>query len=102
LKRLAGAGCFLYVEATVNSSVIGKIEKAKRYARERDRMQLKGLSVHFRGENDDHEVSLSNGKWHCSCEFFAGHTTCAHTMALEHVLEGMLPVEAMSGYLQHV
>lgn len=90
------------MEATVNSSVIGKIEKAKRYARERDRMQLKGLSVHFRGENDDHEVSLSNGKWHCSCEFFAGHTTCAHTMALEHVLEGMLPVEAMSGYLQHV
>jgi hypothetical protein len=92
----------LYVEATVNSSVIGKIEKAKRYARERDRMQLKGLSVHFRGENDDHEVSLSNGKWHCSCEFFAGHTTCAHTMALEHVLEGMLPAEAMYGYLQHV
>jgi hypothetical protein len=75
----------------VNSSVIGKIEKAKRYAKERDRMQFRALNVHFRGENDEHEVTLADGKWHCTCEFFAGHGTCAHSMALEHVLEGMLP-----------
>jgi hypothetical protein len=75
----------------VNSSVIGKIEKAKRYARERDRMRFSALSVHFRGENDEHEVSFAEDKWHCTCEFFAGHGTCAHSMALEHVLEGMLP-----------
>jgi hypothetical protein len=75
----------------VNSSVIGKIEKAKRYARERDRMRFSALSVHFRGENDEHEVSFADDKWHCTCEFFAGHSTCAHSMALEHVLEGMLP-----------
>lgn len=78
----------------MNSSVIGKIEKAKRYARERERMQFRALHVHFRGENDEHEVSLADGKWHCTCEFFAGHGTCAHSMALEHVLEGMLPAGA--------
>jgi len=75
----------------VNSSVIGKIEKAKRYARERDRVRFSALSVHFRGENDEHDVSFADDKWHCTCEFFAGHGTCAHSMALEHLLEGMLP-----------
>lgn len=83
----------------MNSSVIGKIEKAKRYAQERDRMKFSALSVHFHGENDDHEVSLADEKWHCSCEFFAGHGTCAHSMALEHVLEGMIPAGAT--HLQH-
>ncbi len=75
----------------MNSSVIGKIEKAKRYARERDRVRFSALSVHFRGENDEHDVSFADDKWHCTCEFFAGHGTCAHSMALEHLLEGMLP-----------
>jgi hypothetical protein len=56
-------------------------------------MQFRGLSVHFRGENDEHEVSLDDGKC-TTCEFFAGHGTCAHSMALEHVLEGMLPAGA--------
>ncbi|HEU0072908.1 MAG TPA: SWIM zinc finger family protein [Dehalococcoidia bacterium] len=84
----------------MNSSVIGKIEKAKRYAQERDRMRFSALSVHFHGENDDHEVTLAGEKWHCTCEFFEGHGTCAHSMALEHVLEGMLPEAAT--HLQHV
>jgi hypothetical protein len=75
----------------VNSSVIGKIEKAKRYAQERDRMRVTALKVHFRGENDDHDVTLSGETWNCTCDFFRGHGTCAHTMALERVLEGMLP-----------
>jgi hypothetical protein len=85
----------------MNSSVIGKIEKARRYAQERDRIQVKGLNVHFKGENSDHDVSLNGDSWRCTCEFFEGHMTCAHTMALEHVLEGMLPASAMSGHLQH-
>jgi hypothetical protein len=84
----------------VNSSVIGKIEKAKMYAKERERMQFSALSVHFHGENSDHDVSLVDEKWQCTCEFFEGHGTCAHSMALEHVLEGMLPAAAL--HLEHV
>lgn len=83
----------------MNSSVIGKIEKAKRYAQERERILFNSLSVRFHGENGDHEVTLSGEKWHCTCEFFSGYGTCAHSMALEHVLEGMLPVQAL--HLQH-
>jgi hypothetical protein len=86
----------------MNSSVIGKVEKARRYAQERDRMQVQSLSVHFSGENGQHEVSLSDEAWRCTCEFFETHGTCAHTMALEHVLEGMIPAAAMSPHLQSV
>ena len=84
----------------MNSSVIGKIEKAKRYAQERERIRFSSLSVRFHGENGDHNVELSGEKWHCTCDFFAGYGACAHTMALERVLEGMLPARALSGQLQ--
>ena len=75
----------------MNSSVIGKIEKARRYAQERNRIRMNSLSVNFKGENGDHYVELSNEKWRCTCDFFAGYGACAHTMALERILEGMLP-----------
>ena len=85
----------------MNSSVIGKIEKAKRYAQERTRMRVNGLSVDFHGENGDHKISLEGDRWSCTCDFFAGHGVCAHSMALERVLEGMLPATAQSAALQH-
>ena len=81
----------------MNSSVIGKIEKARRYAQERERIRFQTLSIHFHGENGDHHVSLVDEKWSCSCDYFAaGHGNCAHTMALERILEGMLPPAATS------
>ena len=84
----------------MNSSVIGKIEKAKLYARERSRMKVSDLTVAFHGENGDHQVTLVDNRWHCSCDFFAtGHGACAHTMALERVLEGMLEPEVVSGHM---
>jgi hypothetical protein len=75
----------------VNSSLIGKIEKAKRYAQERGRVHVRGLHVEFDGENDRHEVELDGEHWRCNCDFFAGWGGCAHTMALERIFEGMLP-----------
>ena len=75
----------------MNSSVIGKIDKAKRYAEERDRISFRSLSVHFRGENGEHDVELNGADWRCTCDFFASHGACAHTMALERILEGMVP-----------
>jgi len=84
----------------VNSSLIGKIEKARRYAQERNRMRFNAFSVDFHGENGDHKVDFSGDKWNCSCDFFAGYGACAHTMALERVLDGMLPSTASSELLQ--
>ena len=75
----------------MNSGLIGKIEKAKRYAQERSRIHFRGLRVDFDGENDGHEGSLDGETWRCSCGFFVGWGACAHTMALERILEGMLP-----------
>ena len=78
----------------MQSSLIGKVEKARSYARERSRMQIDGLHVNFHGENSDHEVSIRDGEWFCNCDFFKNWDTCSHTMALERVLEGMVPKTA--------
>jgi hypothetical protein len=75
----------------MQSSLIGKVEKAKAYARERHRMQIDRLHLVFRGENSDHEVAIEDGRWSCTCDFFASWGCCSHTMALERVLDGMVP-----------
>ena len=74
----------------VDSALISKIEKARRYAEERDRFRFLAFSVTVRGENDTHHVRYHEGNWSCDCDFFRHRGTCAHTMALERVLEGML------------
>jgi hypothetical protein len=79
----------------MQSSLIGKVEKAKVYARERYRMKIDNLHVAFTGENSDHEVSIRDGEWHCNCDFFTAWQVCSHTMALEKVLEGMVPAQKM-------
>lgn len=84
----------------MNSSLIGKIEKAKRYAAEKDRIHIQSLEVKFDGENDPHEVSLHGARWRCTCDFFSGWGVCSHTMALERVLDGMLPKDAVGQELR--
>jgi hypothetical protein len=80
----------------MQSSLIGKIEKAKRYAQETDRITFSELSVSFRGENDTYTTEYKNGSWHCSCHFFSSWGLCSHTMALERILGNMLPKEAQT------
>jgi len=80
----------------MQSSLIGKIEKAKRYAQETERVTFSELSVKFRGENDNYTTEYKNSKWHCSCPFFSNWGTCSHTMALEKILSNMLPEEALT------
>ena len=71
--------------------MIGKIEKAKRYAEQRDRFHFKQFSVTFSGDNNDHKVSFEDGVFHCDCEFFLMRQRCSHTMAMEQILDKMLP-----------
>ena len=80
----------------MQSSLIGKIEKAKRYAQETDRISFSELSVKFRGENNSYIISYKDGEWHCSCDFFSSWGLCSHTMALEKILGNMLPSEALT------
>jgi hypothetical protein len=79
----------------MQSSLIGKIEKARVYAGERHRMKIEGLKVSFHGENSDHEVAIRDGKWSCNCDFFRSWDVCSHTMALERILEGMVPAQQL-------
>jgi hypothetical protein len=80
----------------MQSSLIGKIEKAKRYAQEKDRVTFNALEAKFRGENSDYNTGYKDGKWHCTCSFFSKWGMCSHTMAMEKILEGMLPPEAIT------
>jgi hypothetical protein len=80
----------------MHSSVIGKIEKAHRYARERDRITVERLSVTFAGDNDAHRVALEADGWHCNCHYFELWKTCAHVLALQEILGVMLPEAAQT------
>jgi hypothetical protein len=74
--------------------VIGKIEKAKFYAEERERIQFESFSVKMKGTNNPHLVDYRAGSWHCDCDFFRSRGDCAHTRALEQVLNGMVQLNA--------
>lgn len=80
----------------MQSSLIGKIEKAKRYAQETERITFSELSVKFQGEHDNYTISYEEDKWHCSCHFFSNWGLCSHTMALQKILGDMLPKEALT------
>ena len=74
----------------MQSSVIGKIEKARRYAEEKDRVSFSSLTAKFKGDHGDHIISYQDGKWTCSCSFFLEHEMCSHSMALQKILVGMV------------
>ncbi len=82
----------------MQSSLIGKIEKAHRYAQELERINFNDFSVTFHGTNDDHTTSYKDNKWFCTCDFFNTWGLCAHTMAMEKVLDPMLPAEAKTNF----
>ena len=74
----------------MDSAMISKVEKAKRYAQERSRFHFTQFTVAIDGENSSHTVNFDQGVWHCDCEFFHLREACSHTMALERVLENMI------------
>ena len=81
----------------MHSSMIGKIEKAHRYAREPHRVHVSNLSASFDGGHDTYTVELRDGQWHCNCHTFESHAvgdTCAHVMAMQEMFKPMLSEEA--------
>jgi len=77
----------------VDSGMVSKIEKARLYSQEKDRVKFVRFTVLFRGGHDTHTVEYVDGKWQCGCRFFAQRGVCSHTMAMERILEGMLADE---------
>ena len=79
----------------MQSSLISKIEKARRYASEPHRVNVTDLRITFEGDNGDHEVTLADNEWHCNCDFFETWNVCSHTMALERIMSGMVPAQTL-------
>ncbi|MDA0302214.1 MAG: hypothetical protein O2822_06780 [Chloroflexi bacterium] len=75
----------------MQSGMIGKIEKAHRYAEERSRFDFHSMVVTVRGNNSDHTVHYDGERWSCDCDYFQMQRACAHSMALEVLLDGMVP-----------
>ena len=74
----------------MDSGMISKIQKAKRYAQERERIHFVEFEVAFRGDHNSYTVSYDRGQWNCGCNFFASRGVCSHTITLERVLGVML------------
>lgn len=78
----------------MQSSLIGKIQKANLYAREPDRVTFAEFSTTFRGEHDSYDVAFRQGHWTCECHFFPANGICSHVMAIQKLMGQMLPAEA--------
>ncbi len=78
----------------MHSDLIGKIEKARRYAEEPERITINEFKATFSGGNSEHKLVLKDGRWSCDCSFFANWETCAHVMAMQKLLNPMLSEEA--------
>jgi len=74
----------------MDSGMISKIQKAKRYAEEPGRVEFREFAVRFHGDHSTYTVSYDAGKWECQCNFFRQRGVCSHTMTMERLLEGML------------
>ncbi len=74
----------------MHSSMIGKVEKAMRYAHEPDRVKLQSITASFAGDNGSHTVSLDHDQWQCDCHLYASAGACVHTLAVQKMLDPML------------
>lgn len=75
----------------MHSTMIGTIEKARRYTQEPERLGIVALAARFHGTNDDYSLTLADDRWRCGCHSFAQYGCCAHIMAVQRLLTAMLP-----------
>ncbi|MEQ8675762.1 MAG: SWIM zinc finger family protein [Aggregatilineales bacterium] len=71
-------------------SMIGKIQKAKEYAEQPERVTFNSFMVEFRGSNNTYQITLNAEGWHCTCPGFQKYSICPHIMTLERLLSPML------------
>ena len=52
----------------MDSGIIGKIEKARRYAEEPTRIVFSAFQCTVQGDNRPHTVSYDKAQWSCDCD----------------------------------
>ena len=77
----------------MDSSIIGKIEKARHYAEQKDRVNITSFTATFQGNHNRYDVRFEDGAWRCECHFFSTREICSHTMALQRILNEMLTAQ---------
>lgn len=75
----------------MQSSLIGKIQKAHLYAQEPDRVEVLEFSASFRGDHDTYTVAYGAGHWTCTCGFFPEWGVCSHIMATQRLMGPIAP-----------
>ena len=85
----------------MQSSMIGKVEKAMRYAHEPDRVTFSSFVASFAGDNGTHSVTLDADRWRCDCHLFETAGGCTHTLAMQKMLDPMLTDAARETTLYH-
>lgn len=63
--------------------LIRKVEKAKKYISEPYRFNRKGDEVELKSEHGVRMLSLKDGEWKCSCDFYKENYICSHLIATE-------------------
>jgi hypothetical protein len=74
----------------MDSSIIGKVDKARKYAEEKERVSINSFNATFHGNHNTYEVTFDAGSWRCQCLFFSTRGVCSHTMALQRILNEVL------------
>ena len=74
----------------MDASMINKIQKAKEYASQPERVTFNSLTVEFQGNNNTYAVRLGGDGWSCSCPGFQKYAICPHIMALETLFKPLL------------
>ncbi|MCU0498240.1 MAG: SWIM zinc finger domain-containing protein [Anaerolineae bacterium] len=76
-------------------SMIGKIEKSKKYAEDPSRVTFNSFTLEFKGSNSSYTITLGPDGWHCSCPGFQKYGICPHIMSLERSFGPMLKREPL-------
>ena len=74
----------------MQSSLISKVQKARQYEAEPERVHVESLRVRFYGDNSSHTFTFAHDHRDCDCEFFQGWATCSHTMALPKLVNDLV------------
>jgi len=79
----------------MDTSMINKIQKAKEYANQPERITFHTLFLVFKGDNSTYDITLSPEGWSCTCPGFSKYGICPHIMSLEKILKSMLKVNPL-------
>lgn len=74
----------------MDASMINKIQRAKEYAQEPERVTLHTLALEFHGDNNTYIIALGPDGWSCTCPGYQKFGICPHLMAVEKMFKPML------------